>query len=216
MGAFSWIGDILNDVMGVTSSAKQQAKAQQGLQTDAQGYTTWQMQNAHQAEVEDLKKAGLNPVLSAGGDGAGGTPSMGSASTGVASDPISMITGIINTAKQAQKTDADINESNSRVIKNNADTIKILTENGYTEQKIKNAVSERNLIEQNIKNAKSAKDKMDAERKLIQWNEDHALLITLMPAIAAGVGGLTGGVGGALQGFLMSSMTKHNQIGFKP
>lgn len=59
MGLFSKVGDWFNDLTGSTSAAKLQNKYQKEF-----------AQNAHQWEVADLKKAGLNPILSAGGSGA--------------------------------------------------------------------------------------------------------------------------------------------------
>lgn len=57
---------LLGGMMGASGS-KDMAKNQRR-------FITKQMQNAHQWEVEDLRKAGLNPILSAGGPGArGGT-----------------------------------------------------------------------------------------------------------------------------------------------
>lgn len=55
------------DFWGTTASAKKAAKK-------ANDFTREMMKNRHQWEIRDLKKAGLNPILSAGG-----TPSMGSA-----------------------------------------------------------------------------------------------------------------------------------------
>ena len=49
-------------------------KANKNAADDANAFTTYMMSNRHQMEVADLRAAGLNPILSAGG-----TPSMGSA-----------------------------------------------------------------------------------------------------------------------------------------
>lgn len=46
---------MLNDITGVSSSARQQYENQLKLQKDAQAFSKWQMQNAHQTEVQDLK-----------------------------------------------------------------------------------------------------------------------------------------------------------------
>lgn len=67
-------GEILGGLFG-SSSAKKQNKAAAAAQERANQFTREQMQNRHQWEVDDLRKAGLNPILSAGG-----TPSMGGSS----------------------------------------------------------------------------------------------------------------------------------------
>lgn len=64
-------GELVGGIFG-SSSAKKQNKAAAEAQERANAFTKEQLQNRHQWEVADLKAAGLNPVLSAGG-----TPSIG-------------------------------------------------------------------------------------------------------------------------------------------
>lgn len=76
MGFLSGIGKIFNDVTGVSNSAKINNQYQKEF-----------AQNGHQWEMQDLKKAGLNPALTATGGsgasagGAGGTAGNMDAST---------------------------------------------------------------------------------------------------------------------------------------
>lgn len=72
MGFFSDIGSALvGGVFGLAGSAKEAASAKKAAD-NANLFTKEQLQNRHQWQVADLRKAGLNPVLSAGG-----TPSIG-------------------------------------------------------------------------------------------------------------------------------------------
>lgn len=71
----SVVGELGSSLLGGLfggSSAKKQNKAAIEAQERANAFTREMMSSRHQWEVADLKAAGLNPILSAGG-----TPSMG-------------------------------------------------------------------------------------------------------------------------------------------
>lgn len=82
MGFFSSIvksitgGDILGFAGGLLG-ANSSNKANSALNAQSIAFEREKAQNAHQWEVEDLRKAGLNPILSAGGSGAStGSPTL--------------------------------------------------------------------------------------------------------------------------------------------
>lgn len=64
------LGGFVNSITGASNSASQTNKYAVGNAALNHKYQKEFAQNAHQWEVEDLKKAGLNPALSAGGGGA--------------------------------------------------------------------------------------------------------------------------------------------------
>lgn len=133
MGIINEIGKTLNKLTGVTSANKQQASSNMAMQKDAQAYSTWQMQNAHQMETQDLINAGINPILSANGGASAGVSAGSTGAGGGSIDPISMIATLINTANNSAKTDADIKNSTN---KTEAEVNKLLKDAGYTEKQI--------------------------------------------------------------------------------
>lgn len=97
-GATSKIGGFLNDITGATSAGAQSQKyALESAQIN-NAYQKEFAKNAHQWEVEDLKKAGLNPILSAGGSGTsasgGGVASASEISAGLS--PMDALTAGVN------------------------------------------------------------------------------------------------------------------------
>lgn len=69
----SSVGNIAGSLIAY-QSAKKSASAAKSINETQLEYNKEAAQNAHQWEVEDLKKAHLNPILSAGGNGANANP----------------------------------------------------------------------------------------------------------------------------------------------
>lgn len=125
MGFFSSIGSLFNDISGATSAAQLNNKYQKEF-----------AQNAHQWEVEDLKKAGLNPILSAGGSGAtaGGSGGAQMANTG--------ITDIANSATALIKTQSDIDLQKSQEKLNDIQTLNEAVKGNYIGRKARAEISQ--------------------------------------------------------------------------
>lgn len=109
MGFLSGIGGILNDITGASSAGKDSYKYNSALANMSYQHQKEFAQNAHQWEIEDLKKAGLNPIISAGGSSAGSIAGGGSTGGSVGAPMANIgITDIVNSASNASKTIADI------------------------------------------------------------------------------------------------------------
>lgn len=74
MGFFDAVGSIITTSQTNKANAKEAAKSRD--------FTREEMQNRHQWEVSDLRKAGLNPILSAGA-----APSIGSSAQAIMQSP---------------------------------------------------------------------------------------------------------------------------------
>lgn len=110
MGFLSGVGNAINDVLGGTSSAKKAQHYQLNQMAMQNKYNERYAQNAHQWEIEDLKKAGLNPVLSAGGSTAGaiaGSSVSSGGNIGSTNGNITDLFSMIGTIADAKKAAAD-------------------------------------------------------------------------------------------------------------
>lgn len=146
----SKIGGLLNDVTGATSAGKVNQKYAKELAAINQQYALDSMKkqyeyertaalNAHQWEMSDYEKAGLNPILSAGGNGASADVGLtsGSGSAGNMQAGGAMAADIVNSMTSAGKASAEYKLMN-------AQATKLLTENKYTPEHMKSEIARNN------------------------------------------------------------------------
>lgn len=121
----SFLGSAASAVAGVIGSvvgARMQNSAQSDLMRQSYEYSKESLQNRHQWEVEDLKKAGLNPILSAT-NSSGGTISVG---TGQAAGPDlgKALESIAHSALMKKTMDLSKFEADTNRMKAEADMIR--------------------------------------------------------------------------------------------
>lgn len=147
LGAMSGGGAFGSESEGTSASSAVQEQYEHtlALQKQNQEWQTQMSNTAHQREVKDLEAAGLNPVLSAGGNGATtGTPGGGTVGmpdkvaekTAKMQNKIAemtLINELANSAVQRAKGNAEIKNETD---KTQAEVNKLMKEAGYTDKQI--------------------------------------------------------------------------------
>ena len=172
-----------------TASAREQMSFQERLST-----------SAHQREVKDLKAAGLNPILSAGGGGAS-TPS-GAMPNIIPED----MSGFGATALDVRRLKKELDATDSQIKLNTAAEVTQKTQQKLNESTAKAADANamkaeadaiKSVTEQNILNdqrsAIKAKAKADEARSKLE--AEHAGKSFLLDKITQGIGAAAKGLG---------------------
>lgn len=150
-----FLGDFFEPVMGLATSvigSAFQNSATAGFQSANMDFVREQLQNKHQWEVEDLRKAGLNPILSA----TNGSSAVSTGSPqGAAVDISKAMEAISNSALMRKQEQIAAYDAETRRISANAEKLKSKVE----EQKVESAIglneSQRYL---NLQNAERVKN----------------------------------------------------------
>lgn len=127
-GTNTRIGDWMNDLTGTTSAAKQSQQYALQSAAVANQYQKEFAQNAHQWEMADLQKAGINPILYAGGGAPAGSGNVNSAQMNASGhNPLevaSILSNILQQGKQNKQIEAQTKLDKANTAAQNANVAK--------------------------------------------------------------------------------------------
>lgn len=155
-------GELAGGVMGAIGSIAGSAMSSSSAKANTQAQINWERErakNAHQWEVEDLKKAGLNPILSAGGSGAntGGISPQMPDTSGISSAGQYLQKGIDQIITQKQ-TESNVELQSAQKSLTNAQEANEVEKNPNIQKKDKAEIAK----------LKAEKTKLDLENELNQ------------------------------------------------
>ena len=201
------LGAIAGGILGFGGSLVQSSSAQNAA-SDANAFTKEQLQKRHQWEVADLKKAGLNPILSAGG-----TPSIGGSAAAQVPNIGEAISQGVSSGAQAARLQSEIDK-----VKADTDASKeaVVTQKTQQEANEAQAASARALARLYDQNAQGAAydnsmKKIDSEiysgplGKTIRAFEKGA---SIFRDTGVGIGSAAGGVGSGMANSAKAAETR--------
>lgn len=192
------IGGSLFDRNEARHSAKTQYKYNDWLQNDNQAFQLKMAQNAHQYEMNDLKKAGLNPVLSAQGSSAGSIAGSSSPQGTSPGNPGGKFSEIMNTALNSVQVNSSkkLNESqeklNNQQILESAERTKNITPEAKAKIKQMNSATLVNEAEKDLKESQTDINKGGIGAKILGSDKNIKDLANIVSILGGGLGTIGG------------------------